>query len=49
MVVPGFAINDLEQVEGVEAKVHRTAGRIEHQDGARVFDRSVRNENGLFE
>ena len=27
---PGFVVDDLEQVEGVEAEVHGAAGRVEH-------------------
>ena len=46
---PRFIVDDLEQVEGVEAEVHRAAGGIEHQDGARVFERAVGDVDGLLE
>ena len=31
---PGFAVDLQEEVEGVEAKVHRPAGRVEQLEGA---------------
>ena len=46
---PRFVVDDLEQVEGVEAEVHRAAGGIEHEDGARVFERAVGDVDGLLE
>ena len=46
---PGFVVDDLEQVEGVEAEVHRAAGGIEHPDVARVFERTMRDVDGLLE
>ena len=35
---PGFLVNGLEEVEGVEAEVHGAAGGVEEADLARVFD-----------
>ena len=46
---PGFVVDDLEQVEGVEAEVHRAAGGVEHADVARVFQRTVRDVDRLLE
>lgn len=45
--LPGFVVDDLEEIEGVEAEVHRAAGGIEHEDGARVFERTVGDVDGL--
>ena len=47
--IPSFVVDDLEEVEGVEAEVHRAAGGIEHQDLARVFERTMRDVDGLLE
>jgi hypothetical protein len=47
--VPGFVVDGLEEVEGVEAEVHGAAGGIEQADFAGVFERAVRDENGLLE
>ena len=45
--IPEFLVDDLEEVEGVEAEVHRAAGGVEHEDGARVFERAVGDKHRL--
>ena len=47
--VPGFFVDGLEEVEGVEAEVHGAAGGVEEADLARVFDGAVGDVDGLFE
>ena len=47
--VPGFFVDRLEEVEGVEAEVHGAAGGVEEADLARVFDGAVRDVDRLFE
>ena len=37
----------VEEVEGVEAEVHGAARRVEQADFARVFERAMRDVDGL--
>ena len=46
---PGFVVDDGEEVEGVEAEVHGAARRVEQPDFARVFERTMRDVDGLPE
>ena len=46
---PSFVVDDGEEVEGVEAEVHGAARRVEQPDFARVFERTMRDVNGLPE
>ena len=44
---PGFIVDALVEIEGVEAEMQRPAGRVEHQDIARVLERPVGNVDRL--
>lgn len=44
---PRFLVDDGEEVEGVEAEVHGAARGVEQPDFARVFERAIRDEDGL--
>ena len=47
--VPELGIDFLEEIEGVEAEVHGTAGGIQQADLPRVFERAERDINRLFQ
>jgi hypothetical protein len=47
--IPIFLGDDFEELGGVEAEMHRAAGGIEHQDFARILERTVRDVDRLFE
>ena len=47
--LPRFVVDDGEEVEGVEAEVHRAASWVEQPDFARVFERAMRDVDGLPE
>ena len=46
---PGFVVDHLEEIEGVEAEVHGAAGGVEHPDFPWVFKRTMRDINRLLE
>ncbi|MFM8445121.1 MAG: hypothetical protein ACKN9W_17510 [Methylococcus sp.] len=39
-MIPGFAVNLSEQIEGIQAEVHGPAGRVQQLEGAWVTESS---------